>query len=61
VEENRRGTVRVDRAVAEVHRYLADFPKHCEWAPTLDRMEQVELGDACGVGARDLTYCRKAR
>jgi uncharacterized membrane protein len=59
MDENWRGTVRVDRPVAEVYRYLADFPKHCEWAQTLDRMERVEPGDARGVGARYLTYERQ--
>ena len=36
----------------EVYRYLADFPSHCEWAQTLERLERTRAGDVRGVGAR---------
>src|SRR4051794_24645460 len=45
------GTVDIAAPVDKVYSYLADFPKHCEWAQTLEQMEQKKPGDATGVGA----------
>jgi len=45
------GTVDIAAPVDKVYAYLADFPKHCEWAQTLEQMEQKKPGDASGVGA----------
>lgn len=50
------GSIDINAPVERVYGYLADFPKHCEWAQTLDRMEQKQAGDANGVGAVYLTH-----
>jgi uncharacterized protein YndB with AHSA1/START domain len=50
------GTVEIDAPVERVYEYLADFPKHCEWAQTLDRMELKQPGQQNGVGSVYLTY-----
>lgn len=44
----------------EVYRYLADFPRHCEWAQTLERLTLTRAGDARGVGARFRAIERQA-
>jgi uncharacterized protein YndB with AHSA1/START domain len=54
------GSVEIDAPIEHVYRYLADFPRHCEWAQTLERMERVHDGDETGVGARYLTTERQA-
>lgn len=54
------GTVDIHAPIDHVYAYLADFPKHCEWAQTLERMEQRAPGDARGVGAVYRTYERQA-
>ena len=60
MEERWQGTVTINRPVEEVYRYLADFPRHCEWAQTLESMELKQAGDSSGVGARYLTSERQA-
>ena len=45
------GFVDIAAPVDKVYAYLADFPKHCEWAQTLESMELKKPGDANGVGA----------
>jgi hypothetical protein len=45
------GSVDIAAPVDKVYAYLADFPKHCEWAQTLESMELKKPGDANGVGA----------
>jgi uncharacterized membrane protein len=45
------GSVDISAPVDQVYAYLADFPKHCEWAQTLESMELKKAGDASGVGA----------
>ncbi|MFL5758090.1 MAG: SRPBCC family protein [Thermomicrobiales bacterium] len=45
------GSVDIAAPVEKVYAYLADFPKHCEWAQTLEQMEQKKPGDASGVGS----------
>jgi len=58
--EDWQGTIHINAPVEQVYRYLADFPRHCEWAQTLDRMEQVHPGNSIGVGARYKTFERQA-
>ena len=57
---NWQGSVQINAPVEQVYRYLADFPRHCEWAQTLERMEQIRAGDSTGIGARYLTFERQA-
>jgi uncharacterized protein YndB with AHSA1/START domain len=57
---NWQGSIRINAPVEQVYRYLADFPRHCEWAQTLERMERVRAGDSTGIGARYLTFERQA-
>jgi uncharacterized protein YndB with AHSA1/START domain len=54
------GSTQINAPVEQVYRYLADFPRHCEWAQTLERMEQIRTGDSTGIGARYLTTERQA-
>jgi uncharacterized membrane protein len=56
---NWQGSVDINAPVDRVYTYLADFPKHCEWAQTLERMEQKKPGSASGVGAVYRTYERQ--
>src|SRR4051794_4987125 len=60
VERHWTGTINLDAPVEAVYRYLADLPRHCEWAQTLERMELQRAGDAAGIGARYLTFERQA-
>jgi uncharacterized protein YndB with AHSA1/START domain len=60
MDTNWQGTIRIDAPIDQVFSYLADFPRHCEWAQTLERMEQIRAGDSAGVGARYLTIERQA-
>ena len=53
-------TIQINRPVEQVYAYLADFPRHTEWALTLVRLEQVRPGDKNGLGAQYLTYERQA-
>jgi hypothetical protein len=50
------GTVFVNAPVSEVYRFLADFSRHSEWDQTATRLEQVEKGDANGIGAQWRSY-----
>jgi hypothetical protein len=50
------GEVHIDAPVSEVYRYLADFSRHCEWDQSATRLEQVERGDAEGIGAQWRSY-----
>jgi hypothetical protein len=54
------GSIQIDAPLDQVYNYLADFPRHCEWAQTLERMEQIRAGDSAGVGAQYLTTERQA-
>lgn len=51
------GSVDIAAPPERVYDYLADFPKHCEWAQTLERMEPAQPSM---VGARYKTYERQA-
>jgi uncharacterized membrane protein len=53
-------TIQVQRPVAQVYAYLADFPRHTEWSLTLAAMTKVREGDARGVGAIYHTTERQA-
>src|SRR5690348_2730706 len=44
-------TIAIDRPVEEVYRYLADLPRHAEWAQSVIQLELVRAGDSAGVGA----------
>jgi uncharacterized protein YndB with AHSA1/START domain len=57
---NWQGSIRINAPVEQVYRYLADFPCHCEWAKTLERMEQLRAGGSTGIGACYLTNERQA-
>jgi uncharacterized protein YndB with AHSA1/START domain len=54
------GNIHIRVPVEQVYRYLADFPRHCEWAQTLERMEQIRAGNSAGVGTQYLTTERQA-
>lgn len=53
-------SIQIDQPVELVYAYLADFPRHAEWAQTLARLEQVRPGDSNGVGVQYLTFERQA-
>lgn len=53
-------SITIAAPVERVYGYLADFPKHCEWAQTLEHMEQTRPGTAGGAGAVYKTYERQA-
>lgn len=53
-------TIQIKRPVEQVYAYLADFPRHAEWAQTVERLEKVKEGDAQGIGAQYLTHERQA-
>ena len=50
------GSVHINAPVSEVYRYLADFARHSEWDHSATRLEQVEKGDANGIGAQWRSY-----
>ena len=50
------GTVFINAPVSDVYRYLADFSRHSEWDSSATRLEQVEQGDAHGIGAKWRAY-----
>ena len=53
-------SIQINAPISEVYRYLADFPRHIEWAQTLARLELIRPGDSTGVGTRYRTYERQA-
>ena len=53
-------TIQINRPVEQVYAYLADFPRHVEWAQTLARMEQIRPGNSRGEGAQYRTYEKQA-
>lgn len=55
-----RQTIRIDAPVEEVYAYLADFPRHTEWAQTVVRLEKIADGGPSGTGARYKTTERQA-
>jgi len=55
-----KNAIQINRPVEQVYAFLADFPRHAEWAQTVERLERIETGDANGVGARYLTHERQS-
>src|SRR6476659_7215018 len=47
-----RETIEIDAPVEETYRYLADLPRHAEWAQSVVKLEQIRPGDRDGVGAQ---------
>jgi hypothetical protein len=45
------GGITIAAPVERVYAYLADFPRHAEWAQSVQRLRLVRPGDARGVGA----------
>lgn len=60
MDEHWTGMVEIDASPEQVYRYLSDFPRHVEWAQTLERLELLTSGDVSGVGATYLTHERQA-
>lgn len=60
MERQWQGSVHVDAPVEQTYRYLADFPKHVEWAQTLAHMEETKPGDSAGIGRTYKTTERQA-
>jgi hypothetical protein len=52
-------SVQINAPIEQVYSYLADFPRHCEWAQTVERLDLVRAGDSSGVGAQYLTTERQ--
>jgi uncharacterized membrane protein len=46
------GTVTIHVPVERVYRYLADLPRHTEWAQSVETLELLRPGDGSGLGAR---------
>lgn len=44
------GTVTIAASVEQVYAYLADFPRHAEWAQSVQQLVVVREGDQHGVG-----------
>jgi len=53
-------TIQVHAPIEQVYRYLADLPRHAEWAQSVERLELVQAGDSSGVGAVYRTAERQA-
>jgi uncharacterized membrane protein len=45
------GNIQIDAPLAHVYRYLADLPRHAEWAQSVERLVLTRAGDSAGVGA----------
>ncbi len=46
------GTITIHAPVERVYRYLAELPRHAEWAQSVEGLELLRAGDQSGVGAR---------
>jgi uncharacterized membrane protein len=44
-------SIQIDVPVEQAYRYLADLPRHAEWAQSVERLELVRAGSGDGVGA----------
>jgi uncharacterized membrane protein len=53
-------TVTISAPIERVYAYLADFPRHAEWAQSVQQLQLVRAGDARGVGAVYRTAERQA-
>jgi uncharacterized membrane protein len=45
------GSIQIHVSVEQTYRYLADLPRHAEWAQSVERLELKRAGDSSGVGA----------
>jgi uncharacterized protein YndB with AHSA1/START domain len=45
------GSVTIDAPLEQVYAYLADLPRHAEWAQSVIALKMVRPGDATGLGA----------
>jgi uncharacterized protein YndB with AHSA1/START domain len=54
------GSITINRSIQDVYTYLADFPRHAEWAQTVERLDLLREGDAHGIGTRYRTTERQA-
>lgn len=54
------GVIVIDAPVERVYAYLADLPRHAEWAQSVQQLVLVQPGDASGVGAVYRTAERQA-
>jgi uncharacterized protein YndB with AHSA1/START domain len=54
------GSVTIAAPIERVYAYLADFPRHAEWAQSVQHLRLVRAGDARGVGAVYRTAERQA-
>jgi len=53
-------SIHISVPVEKVYAYLADFPRHTEWAQTLASMKLAKAGDATGHGAQYITSEKQA-
>jgi uncharacterized membrane protein len=51
MDVNWQGTILIDIPVEQAYRYLADLPRHAEWAQSVERLDLTRAGDDSGVGA----------
>jgi uncharacterized membrane protein len=51
MDVNWQGSIQIDVSVEQAYRYLADLPRHAEWAQSVERLDLTSPGDSSGVGA----------
>jgi uncharacterized membrane protein len=51
MDVNWQSSIQIEAPVEHVYRYLADLPRHAEWAQSVERLELTRAGDSSGVGA----------
>jgi uncharacterized membrane protein len=51
MDVNWQGSIQIDVPVERAYGYLADLPRHAEWAQSVERLELKRAGDSSGVGA----------
>jgi uncharacterized membrane protein len=44
-------SIQIHAPIEDAYRYLADLPRHAEWAQSVERLELTRAGDSTGVGA----------
>jgi uncharacterized protein YndB with AHSA1/START domain len=60
MDMNWNSSITITAPVERVYAYLANFPRHAEWAQTVETLELLQPGDSRGVGARYRTIERQA-
>jgi uncharacterized membrane protein len=45
------GTIQIGVPIERAYGYLADLPRHAEWAQSVERLDLVQAGNSAGVGA----------